>query len=316
MYSIETLIKTIKTYKPEMTKEEDFESFWTSTLEESAQVPLQPILIEIDYPIEQIRAFHVTYQGFGGTLIKGYYMVPKERNQELPCIITFHGYGGNKSSVSNYLKWLIQGIAVFAVDCRGHGESGDDSLYSSGSAGTWATQGLLDKNEYYYRKVYMDSKRAIDFVFTRPEIDHHRVCLLGASMGGGIALAVAALDQRPKLVVADVPNMCNLELAIQQKFEGSLVKIEEYLSRFPEKSAQVFQTLSYFDNLNLASKITSKVRLTAALKDLICPPQTIYGVYNHIHSDKSIIAYPFSGHDAPGISSHIDATIQFIKEHL
>ncbi|MFF2447424.1 acetylxylan esterase [Neobacillus sp. NPDC058068] len=54
MYSIETLIKTIETYKPELTKEDDFDSFWKTTQEESAQVPLQPILTEMDYPIDQV----------------------------------------------------------------------------------------------------------------------------------------------------------------------------------------------------------------------------------------------------------------------
>lgn len=316
MHFFESQTKEYETYIPKLTKEADFDLFWETTLQESDETPLQVELIELAYPIEQIKAFELTYQGFGGTSIKAFYILPKRVKKELPCLIMIHGYGGNKGSVSNYMKWLIQGYAVLAVDCRGQGSSGEDSLYSSGSTGTWATQGLLDKNEFYYRKVYMDCKRAIDFIFTRPEIDISRICLHGASMGGGIALAVSALDDRLKLVVADVPNMCNLELAIQQKFEGSLVSIENYLGRFPERINQVFQTLSYFDNLNFASRIKSKLRVSVAFKDLICPPQSIYGVYNHIQAEKTMVVYPFSGHNTFSISSHIDETITFIKENL
>lgn len=316
MQFYEEQMQSYEKYIPKPTKKADFNDFWDITIEESKLLPLNAEYKRLPYPIEQIEVFDVSYQGFGGTPIKAYYIRPMDHVHNLPCIITFHGYGGNKGSVSNYMKWLIQGYAVLAVDCRGQGESGESTYYSNGSTGTWATQGLLDKHEYYYRKVYMDCKRAIDFIFTRPEIDKKRICLLGASLGGGIALAVAALDTRPALVVADVPNMCNIELAIQQKFEGSLVAIEGYLSRYPERSKQVFDTLSYFDNLNLAPKIKSKVRLSAAFKDLICPPQTIYGVFNHIQSEKTILSYPFSGHDAPGIISHIDETILYIKENL
>lgn len=316
MIFYEKQIKEFETYKPELTKAEDFEQFWEDTLKKSTETPLQIQMKTIDYPIDQIVAYELLYRGFAGTPIKSFYILPKNQIEELPCIITFHGYGGNKGSISNYMKWIIQGYAVLAVDCRGHGESAEDTHYSIGATGTWATQGILDKYEYYYRKMYIDCKRAIDVVFTRKEIDKSRICLHGASLGGGISLAVAALDNRPSLVVADVPNMCNIELAIQQKFEGSLVAIENFMHRYPEKSKQVFETLSYFDNLNLAPKIKSKTRVSVAFKDLICPPQSIFGVYNQIDAPKSMIAYPFSGHDAPGIISHIDQTIAYIKENL
>ncbi|WP_159439904.1 acetylxylan esterase [Bacillus sinesaloumensis] len=316
MIFYEKQIEEYENYKPELTKREDFENFWEETLKESAVSPLHIQMKPINYPIDQIVAYKLIYRGFAGTPINAFYILPKDKNKDLPCIIIFHGYGGNKGSISNYMKWTIQGYAVLAVDCRGHGESAEDTLYSFGSTGTWATQGILDKYEYYYRKIYVDCKRAVDVIFTRNEIDKSRICLHGASLGGGISLAVAALDNRPTLVVADVPNMCNIELAVQQKFEGSLVSIENFMNRYPEKSKQVFETLSYFDNLNLAQWIKSKTRVSVAFKDLICPPQSVYGVYNQIDAEKLIISYPFSGHDAPGIISHIDQTIAYIKENL
>ncbi|WP_026021694.1 acetylxylan esterase [Bacillus timonensis] len=316
MLFYEKQIKEFENYKPELTREKDFLQFWEDTLRELNDTPLQIQMQKIDYPLSQIEAYSLIYRGFAQTPINAYYILPENQGGNLPCIITFHGYGGNKGSISSYMKWIIQGYAVLAVDCRGHGESAEDTYYSVSATGTWATQGILDKYEYYYRKIYMDCKRAVDVVFTREEIDKSRICLHGASLGGGISLAVAALDNRPSLVVADVPNMCNIELAIQQKFEGSLMSVENFMHRYPEKSKQVFETLSYFDNLNLAPKIKSKTRLSVAFKDLICPPQSIYGVYNKIDAPKSIIAYPFSGHDAPGIISHIDGTIAYIKENL
>jgi cephalosporin-C deacetylase len=228
----------------------------------------------------------------------------------------FHGYGGDKGSVAQYAKWTLQNYAVLAVDCRGMGDTGDDTTYSSGSLGTWSTKGILDRKEYYYFKAYLDAKRAIDFVMNQPEVDQDRVCLFGSSLGGGIAMGAAALDYRPKLVVADVPNMCDIELSIQQKCEGSLVFIEQYLSKYPEQTELVFHNLSYFDHLNHAPNIKSKIRLSVAFKDLICPPMPIFGVYNKISAEKSIEIYPFAGHNAPGTETHIDKTIEYINLNL
>ncbi|WP_449537900.1 acetylxylan esterase [Ferdinandcohnia sp. Marseille-Q9671] len=315
MLYFENQIKEYETYKPALTKTKDFHTFWENTLEESNRLPLQSKLERVDYPIKQVDAYRVTYQGFGESPIKGYYLLPKDANGDTPCIVIYHGYGMDKSSISDYMKWVIQGIAVLAIDNRGHGESSDDSGYMTGTNGTWVLHGILDKDEYYYRKVYIDCKRAIDFLFSRPEIDKSRICIYGGSMGGGIALAVAALDNRPKLVIADVPNMCNIELAIQQKFEGSLVSLENYLAKYPEKVHQVFENLTYFDNLNFASMIKSKIRVTVALKDPICPPQTIFGVYNYIQAEKSLVVLPFTGHNV-SLTSHVDDTLRYVGENL
>lgn len=135
-------------------------------------------------------------------------------------------------------------------------------------------------------------------------------------MGGRIALVVAALDNRPKLVIADVPNMCNIELSIQLKLGGSLLSLESIFARYPDKAHQIFHNLTYFDNLNFVSMIKSKIRVTVALKDILCPPQGIFGVYHHIQADKSVVVYPFTGHNVGSISSHLDDTLSYVSENL
>lgn len=315
MRHIQTTVQELEKYKPSLTKKADHDSFWKRSLEEARSKPLQETLREMEYPIKQIQAFELTYHGFDETPIHAYYIVPRNHQGNLPCIIHFHGYGVHKGSVSNYMKWLIQGYAVIAVDCRGQGRSGDYSTYSSDELGTWVTKGILDKEEYYYRKVYIDSVRAVDFACSRPEIDSKRIAIMGGSMGGGITLAVAGLDDRPKLAIADVPNMCDIGLAMQQKFEGSLTHVERFLHRHPEYIDLVYDNLTYFDNLNLAGNIKCRIRMSAGLKDLVCPPQPIFGVYNQIEAPKSIVVLPFSGHDT-NIVDHIDQTIEFVNQYL
>ncbi|WP_099159496.1 acetylxylan esterase [Virgibacillus ndiopensis] len=315
MQYIKESIKEFESYISKPTKKPDHDSFWKRTFQEARKNPLHEKLEEIDYPIKQIQVYELSYSGFDDTPIKAFYILPKKHDQKLPCLIFFHGYMGNKNSISKYMKWLIQGYAVIAVDCRGQGRSGDYSHYSSDGMGSWVVKGILNKDEYYYRKVYTDGVRAVDFACSRPEIDAERIGIMGASMGGGITLAVAALDDRPKLAIADMPNMCDIPLTMEQKFEGSLTIVENFLHRYPEHIELVYDNLTYFDNLNLSKNITCKTRFSVGLKDLICPPKPIFGVYNQLKAPKSMEIYPFAGHDME-IIEHIDKTIKFVNENL
>ncbi|WP_413377408.1 acetylxylan esterase [Alkalihalobacillus sp. 1P02AB] len=315
MKYLKETIEQLEMYEPILTKQANHDLFWTDTIRDAHLKPLNETLQEVDYPIKQIKAYEVSYQGFDETPLQAFYIVPEEHEGSLPCLVIFHGYGGHKNSISHYMKWLIQGYAVLAVDCRGQGRSGDFSGYTSDELGSWVVKGILDKKDYYYRKVYVDAIRAIDFVCTRTEVDQERIGVMGASMGGGITLAVAALDDRPKLAVADVPNMCDIELAMKQKFEGSLTIVEQFLHRHPEYVETVYKNLTYFDNLNLCEQITCRTRISVGLKDLICPPMPIYGVYNRINAEKSIEVYPFSGHDM-AIIEHMDKTLLYVKQYL
>jgi cephalosporin-C deacetylase len=302
-------------YVPESSREPDYDAFWEETKLESKNQPLEIRLSSIAYPILNINAQKLIFKGFNGTDIAGFYLKPDSEKEKLPCLLMLHGYGGNKGSIANYAKYLMMGFAVIALDTRGHGDSGNGS-YPAGGTGAWVTQGILDPLKYYYRHVYMDVIRAVDVLETLPEIDQERIVIYGVSMGGGIALAVAGLDTRPSFVIADVPNMCDLPVAIQLKMEGSLTQVEQFLRQYPEQLKQVFKTLSFFDNKNLAENISCPVRISSGGKDLICPPQTIYGVFNLITTKKDILFDPFSGHDLPGSVSHIDNLIEILAKYI
>jgi cephalosporin-C deacetylase len=304
-----------KDYVPVSNREPDFDAFWEETKLESKNQPLEVRLSDIPYSIRNINAQKLIFKGFNGTDIAGFYLKPDSIKENLPCLLVLHGYGGNKGSIANYVKYLVMGYAVVALDTRGHGESGNGS-YPAGGTVSWVTQGILDPATYYYRHVYMDVIRALDVIETLPEVDSERIVIYGISMGGGIVLAVAGLDNRPSFLIADVPNLCDLPLAIQLKMEGSLTAVEQFLRQYPDQFKQVFKTLSFFDNKNLAENISCPVWISAGGKDLICPPQTIYGVFNLIKTQKNIKYSPFSGHDLPGSVCHIDNLVEVLAEYI
>lgn len=303
-------------YFPRLTRRDDFNEFWLGTRRLSDAVPLMPQLEPYNYPSSYIDVYAIKYAGFDGTVINGWYMVPRvSSRKKYPCLISYHGYGGNCGMPSDFLQWIMMDVAVISVDCRGQcGNTGDSAKYSSGTTQSCVCHGILDKNEYYYRAVYMDCIRAIDFACSMEEVDTGRIIIEGGSQGGALGMAVCALDERPYLAMVDVPGNSNIEKRIEGS-HGSFSYVTEYLKVFPDRVDRVFETLSYFDTMNMADRIRCKVLASVALKDEICPAMLYFATYNRITSEKHIKIYPFNGHEGGG-KVHNEIKMRFLKENL
>lgn len=213
-------LEELKKYRSPQTKKDDFSEFWQETKAISKKQPLNVEVKNIDCIIKDIDANKVYYDGYEGSRICGYYLLPKLSGPH-PVILFFHGYGGNKQNISYYLKWVLMGYAVMAIDIRGQmGESIDNKIYPAPSTAGYMTKGIFSREDYYYRGVYLDCIRAIEFLETRKEIDVNRLCVTGWSQGGGLSLAAAALNLRPKLVIAEIPYLCHYKRAVEWA-EGS-----------------------------------------------------------------------------------------------
>jgi len=296
MPNIDMPLEELQVYRPALTRQPDFQAYWERTLEESARTPLAATLEKVDYPVDGLQFYRVSYDGWREARICGWYVLPAG-DGSFPVIVVYHGYGGHKGAIYNLLPWVVAGYAVVAVDTRGQtGDSTDPGPYSTGHWRGYMTKGILDPEEYYYRGAFVDCVRALDFVCGRPELDADRIALTGISQGGGLTLAVAALDRRPKAAIARVPYLCHYRRALEVSDEQPYWEIAEYLNFHPEREAQTFRTLSYCDNLNLAPEITCPTLMTVGLQDLICPPSTIFGTYNHMSCEKEILVYPYMRH--------------------
>jgi cephalosporin-C deacetylase len=140
----------------------------------------------------------------------------------------------------------------------------------------------------YYQGAFADVIRGIDFVVSRPDLDARRIALVGTSQGGGIALALGALDARVRTVVAHVPFLCDFRHAAQ--IPGCLVK--QLLDQSGHNDEAAWRTLDYFDPLQLAPNLKVPVLMSAAGRDPTCPAATIHAVYDRLSGTKSLIDYP------------------------
>lgn len=303
-------------YNPPLTKRNDFDKFWEETIEKTKGVSLNPERILYPYPSPYVSVYSISYNGFDDTRINGWLIIPNfVKKDKLKCIIHYHGFTGNAGVPSDYMYWSMMGIAVIAIDCRGQsGNTGNSMKYTSGTTQSVVCMGVLDKYEYYFRAVYMDCIKAIDFACSQEEIDESGIIIEGESQGGALGMAVCALDSRPYLAMVDVPSNSNIEERIKG-VNGSFSAVTEYLQIHPENINKVFETLSYFDTMNMADRIKCKMLASAALKDDVCPAIMYFATYNRINAPKEIKLYPFNGHEGGGML-HREYKLEFLRENL
>jgi cephalosporin-C deacetylase len=306
-------------YRPERHEPPDFDAFWQHTLAESRAQARAARFDPIDAGFPALACFDVTFSGYAGQPIKGWFIVPREAGRRVPCVVEFIGYGGGRGLPLDWLLYASAGYAHFVMDTRGQGSTwrpGDtpDVEPDGGNAQYpgWMTRGVLSPSSYYYRRVYTDAVCAVDAARSRPEVDGDRIVLTGASQGGGITLAAAGLVQDAVAVMPDVPFLCHMRRACELIDTAPYSEIRGYCRRHRDLTERVFQTLAYFDGMQFAARSSAPALFSAALMDDICPPSTVYAAYNHYAGPKEIKVYPFNGHEG-GESVQAQERLQFLR---
>ena len=310
----------LKTYKPERLEAADFERFWQQTLEEAQAFPLQARFEPLEAGLRTLQVFDVTFNGFGGQPVKGWFLLPAQRSGPLPCVVEYIGYGGGRGFPSDWLLWASAGFAHFVMDTRGQGSAwrkGDTpDLFAQGgnpSFPGFMTQGVLDPKTYYYRRVFTDAVRAVQAACTHPAVDASRIAATGGSQGGGITLAVGGLAPQVSVLMPDVPFLCHYRRASEITDAAPYSELGRYCMVHRDKIEQVFETLSYFDGLNFAARSRARALFSVALMDEICPPSTVFAAYNHFAGPKEIRVYTYNHHEG-GEAYQTQEKLRYLQE--
>ncbi|MFO7899409.1 MAG: alpha/beta fold hydrolase [Planctomycetota bacterium] len=122
----------------------------------------------------------VTFSSGDGTTLSGWFFPVDDPKG---TIVHCHGNAQNMTSHWEFARFLPErGFNLLVFDYRGYGESGG----SPGRQGTIA-----------------DARAAVEYALGRDDVDARRVGMFGQSIGGAIAIVVAAGDDRIRAVVID-----------------------------------------------------------------------------------------------------------------
>lgn len=137
----------------------DFDEFWQRTLNELAAVaPEYRLTEDKEKSGNGGKIYVVSMKSLGGVEIKGYLTMPDKasKSHRLPVVVHYMGYGSK--------PWHAEPredarCIDFVLSTRGQGLNQPGNQY-----GEWATYGIGDREQYYYRGAFMDLIRAVDFV--------------------------------------------------------------------------------------------------------------------------------------------------------
>ncbi len=302
----------LRGYQGRNPRPDDLDEYWAGALAELDAVDADVRLDPVPHPSPVAECFDLTFTGVRGARVYAKYLRPTGGTTPAPAVVVFHGYSGSSPDWFALLPYVAQGYAVAALDCRGQGGRSQDSGGTTGNTlHGHIVRGVADGPEHLaYRHIFLDCVQLTRLVMDRPEVDAGRVAATGASQGGGLTLAAAALEPRIRLAAPVYPFLSDyLRTWEMDLAEEAYAELRDHLRRFDPTHAAVgefFTTLGYIDVQHLAPRITATVLMATGLMDTVCPPSTQFAAYNKIRADKELVLYPDFEHETmPGLDDRI-----------
>lgn len=242
------------------------DQFWRQTeailAERPAEVQIHrdPFYSQPEWDVYQMR-----YRSVGGYWLFAWLSVPKGGGT-FPAIVRMPDYGSVHDIVYTSLR---ERAVVMNPTYRGQRQS-DQSFHAEYPG--LLTEGIEDQDTYVMRKVFADALRGYDALFEQNVCHVGKTALIGAGLGGSLALAVAARRESVDAVAADTPMALGNAVSLESGLAYPLAELDDYLRMTPESRDSVTESTSVLDPLLTASQIVSPVLLSVGANDTgSCP---------------------------------------------
>ena len=283
--------------KPTVQNPSDFDSFWATALQDLAKIPMDAKMTLLpERCTEKTLVYHVNIQNNApGARLYGILCVPKKEGK-YPAIL--HVPGAGVRPYAGDIANAEKGIITLQIGIHGVPVNMDLGVYndlSNGSLRGYPSFNIQDKNRFYYKRVYLGCVRANDFLTSLPQYDGKNLVVTGGSQGGALSIVTAALDKRVQFLAALYPAISDVTGYLQNRAGGwphYFDKNNKPAHDFPE----VLQTVSYYDVVNFARRITVPGMYTWGFNDETCPPTSMYAAYNLISAPKELFLALETGH--------------------
>lgn len=277
----------------------DWKEFWQTAIDQARETELTPRMQRA--PEMDTDAQEAYYVDFGndrpGSRLYGVLGIPKKKEKgKYAAILQLPGAGVHRfTEIADYGDNLI----TLSLGIHGIPQNLPEELYKSLTNGIlhdYARTNVTDRDAFYYKRVYLGCVRAIDFLYTLPEFDGQTVGVCGGSQGGGLAMAVTALDQRVRFLTVYFPALCDQQAWIEGRADGWPHTFRIAADNESPLKDVVCETLSYFDIANFAPQIHVPGWYATGYNDTVCPPTSVMAAYNKVPGEKQLHIMPDAGH--------------------
>ena len=275
---------------------EDFAAFWERAKAENAKIPMDPRVERAEqWCTDKVDLYYVRLQSFRkDNYVYGYVSVPKSKGPH-PAVLYVPGAGVAKTKPSTYMA--EKGVITMTLGIHGIPLDMPDENYDilkNGALYNYQFVNLDNRDQYYYKRVFMGCIRAIDYLFTRPEFDGERLMVSGGSQGGGLSIVTTALDPRVKYFVCFYPALCDHMGYLYDRAGGWPHMFDR--TRVYFRTAERILNSRYYDAANFARLIRVPGFFSWGYNDLSCPITSMYSAYNVVTAPKELVLELRNGH--------------------
>lgn len=275
---------------------EDFAAFWERAKAENAKIPMDPRVERAEqWCTDKVDVYYVRLQSFRkDNYVYGYVSVPKSKGPH-PAVLYVPGAGVAKTKPSTYMA--EKGVITMTLGIHGIPLDMPDENYDilkNGALYNYQFVNLDNRDQYYYKRVFMGCIRAIDYLFTCPEFDGERLMVSGGSQGGGLSIVTTALDPRVKYFVCFYPALCDHMGYLYDRAGGWPHMFDRTRAYF--RTAERILNSRYYDAANFARLIRVPGFFSWGYNDLSCPITSMYSAYNVVTAPKELVLELRNGH--------------------
>lgn len=290
----------------------DFIKFWSDSKNELSKIQMDSkIILWNERCTSKVNTYKVSLQNYPGkSRIFGVLCVPKAEGK-YPAVLKVPGAGVRpyKGDVENAEK----GIITFEIGVHGVPIDLPWDFYGNlmeGSLKNYFFFNLDDKDEYYYKRIYLGCIRSVDFIYSLPQFDGKNMFVQGGSQGGALSIVTAALDNRVKGLAVFYPALCDLTGYLHGKAGGwpHMFDIPKYCTM------EKINTSYYYDVVNFAKLIKVPSFYSFGFNDTTCPPNSMYAAYNVLTAAKTLLIEKEKGHVAS--SQQLDSAWNWILNQI
>ncbi|MDX1285871.1 MAG: acetylxylan esterase, partial [Draconibacterium sp.] len=278
--------------EPSTTLPDDFWDFWNKGKKQLAKVPMNPVLTLLpERCTDKAEVYHVKLDNVS-VKIYGILCKPKKPGK-YPAILHVPGAG-----IRPYYGdvWEAEaGFVSFTIGIHGIPVNLDpivyDDLRYGALNGYWRTN-MDDKDQYYYKRVYLGCVRSLDFIESLDCFDGENIAVTGGSQGGALSIITAGLDERIDYLAAFYPALSDLTGYLHGRAGGWPHMFRDEFTNKPEK----IETSKYFDVVNFARFVKVPGWYSWGYNDNVCPPTSMHAAYNVIPGEKELHIFQETQH--------------------
>lgn len=160
----------------------------------------------------------------------------------------------------------------------------------------WDPVGLPDASACTLRNAVLTARHSLRFLLSQHDVHTPRVGIVGEGFGGAVAIALAALEPDLVAFVAVHQPAPGFHYLNDQTPADAPALLRPLQRLEPGDEMKALRTITYFDFFNFAPQVSAPTLVTMSTNDEVATPEQVLAIYNHLNCDKQLHVTDYEDH--------------------